>query len=230
MAKALSAVKHRTEQLLYMNSLQRRFALQLGHLVGVVISNAGVGPPSDLVTVLNQLLLGHLQVYSLVLLFRLQFSELGLYLGGVNVGVEIGHDGKDNADDHQQGGKEDILGPLVKKTNTHTNSDSIGVSLGALNLPKVGGDDVCLLIKSNKIHPPDPRASRPQRQWAQWCYPQQQLAASQPAAPTSCCWVPTEHKQNCMLWQMIAKKKIMVSPFNLKKKKKKACLFNSIFK
>lgn len=68
--------------------------------------------------VLNRVLLGHLQTLLSVLLVRLQLfglplGKLGLYLGRVDVGVEIGHDGEDDAHQHQQRGEEDVLGPLV---------------------------------------------------------------------------------------------------------------------
>lgn len=68
--------------------------------------------------VLNRVLLGHLQTLLSVLLVRLQLfglplGKLGLYLGRVHVGVEIGHDGEDDAHQHQQRGEEDVLGPLV---------------------------------------------------------------------------------------------------------------------
>lgn len=57
----------------------------------------------------------HLQASFPLLVFRVHLAKLGLNPTWVNVGVEIGHDGKDDAHHHQQGSKEDVLGPLVRK-------------------------------------------------------------------------------------------------------------------
>lgn len=103
MAKVLSGVEHRTKQHLYIKGgekLQRRFALYLG-LFELLLIRAGVNASP-----------GHLQTFSPLLFFRLLLDELGFYLGRVDVGVEIGHDGKDEAHKHQQRGEEDVLGPL----------------------------------------------------------------------------------------------------------------------
>lgn len=55
----------------------------------------------------------HLQTPPLLLLlFGLAVGKLGFYLDRVDVGVEVGHDGKDDAHQHQQGGEEDVLRPL----------------------------------------------------------------------------------------------------------------------
>lgn len=60
----------------------------------------------------------HLQASFPFLVFRVQFGELGLNPARVDVGVEVGHDGKDEAHHHQQGGEEDVLGPLRRKHST----------------------------------------------------------------------------------------------------------------
>lgn len=57
----------------------------------------------------------HLQASFPLLVFRVHLGKLGLNPTWVNVGVEIGHDGKDDAHHHQQGSKEDVLSPLVRK-------------------------------------------------------------------------------------------------------------------
>lgn len=92
-------------------------ALDLG-LYLLLIRAGSFRAPSALFVVLNLVLLGHLQTLLSVFfvrfqLFRLPLCKLGLYLGRVDVGVEIGHDGEDDAHQHQQRGEEDVLGPLV---------------------------------------------------------------------------------------------------------------------
>lgn len=86
----------------------RRVALDPG-LFAFLLVGAGVRAPS--------VLADHLQTLPPLLLFRLHLDKLGFYLGRVDVGVEIGHYGKDDAHEHQQRGKEDVLCPLVN-TNT----------------------------------------------------------------------------------------------------------------
>lgn len=88
MAKALSEVKHRTKQHLYMT--EGKAALHLGNF-GVLLVRA------VLLAVLKRVLPGHLQTSSPLLLFGVFLGKLGFYLGWVNVSVEIGHDGKDDA-------------------------------------------------------------------------------------------------------------------------------------
>lgn len=41
------------------------------------------------------------------------------YLIGVNVGVEVSHDGEDDADAHQHAGKQQELHPLQPETTSH---------------------------------------------------------------------------------------------------------------
>lgn len=63
----------------------------------------------------------HLQTSPLLLLFILRLGKMWFYLDRVDVGVEVGHDGKDDAHHHQQRGEQDVLSPLKHK---HTSSDS----------------------------------------------------------------------------------------------------------
>lgn len=74
-----------------------------------------IGFPSSLVTMLERVLSDHLQTLPLLPLLRVPLGELGLYLARVDVGVEIGHHGEDDAHDEEQGGEEDVLGPLRNK-------------------------------------------------------------------------------------------------------------------
>lgn len=92
MANALSEVKHRTKQHLCMTEgkAAEKVCLHLG-LSGVLLIRA------VLLVVLKRVLPGHLQTSSPLLLFGVFLGKLGFYLGRVNVGVEIGHDGKDYA-------------------------------------------------------------------------------------------------------------------------------------
>lgn len=99
------------------NQNQSVAVLHLGFL-GVHLIRAGVGSLPDLVMAAEAVLVVHLQTFPLLLLFRLRLAKLGFYLDWVYVGVEVAHDGKDDADHHQQRGKQDVLSPLVKKTHT----------------------------------------------------------------------------------------------------------------
>lgn len=67
--------------------------------------------PLLLVVVFDRLLL-HLQALLLLLVLGLLVAEPGLYLGRVHIGVEVGHDGEDDAHSHQQRGEQDVLSPL----------------------------------------------------------------------------------------------------------------------
>lgn len=84
-------------------------------LFGALVIRAGIRTPPVLFVALSWAFPGHVKVFPLLLLFRLHFIKLGLYLGWVSVGVKIGHDGKDDTHQHQQGGEENVLGPLVKR-------------------------------------------------------------------------------------------------------------------
>jgi len=83
---------------------------------------AGVRAPPLLLRVLP----GHLHArLPPLLLFGLLPGELGLYLGRVDVGVEVGHEGEDAAHHQQQGGEEDVLGPLVDGDKHAVNREGI---------------------------------------------------------------------------------------------------------
>lgn len=84
-------------------------------LFGALVIRAGIRTPPVLFVALSWAFPGHVEVFPLLLLFRLHFIKLGLYLGWVSVSVKIGHDGKDDTHQHQQGGEENVLGPLVKR-------------------------------------------------------------------------------------------------------------------
>lgn len=84
-------------------------------LFGALVIRAGIRTPPVLFVALSWAFPGHVKAFPLLLLFRLHFTKLGLYLGWVSVGVKIGHDGKDDTHQHQQGSEENVLGPLVKR-------------------------------------------------------------------------------------------------------------------
>lgn len=51
----------------------------------------------------------------MLIIFIIILLKLSLNFCRINVGVEIGHDGEDDAHCKQQTGKEKILGPLLKE-------------------------------------------------------------------------------------------------------------------
>lgn len=51
----------------------------------------------------------------LVLVIWFLLHELGLNLSRIFILIEVRHDGEDDADCHQQGGKEDVLSPLLRR-------------------------------------------------------------------------------------------------------------------
>lgn len=95
------------------NQNQIRAVLHLAFYGDSLIAGAGEGPLPNPVAAT-----GSLQNSPLLVLFRLRVGKLGFYLDRVDVGVEVSHDGKDDAHHHQQRGEEDVLSPLVNR-NTH---------------------------------------------------------------------------------------------------------------
>lgn len=144
----------------HLNQDQSGALLHLGFL-GVQHIRAGVGSHPEPVTATERVCMVHLQTFPLLILFRLRLGELGFYLDRVYVGVEVAHEGKDDADHHQQRGKQDVLSPLVNK-NTHAvrlvDKFALQQTLHGLLTTLTKAFPFIEDAPANRIHPPVPRA------------------------------------------------------------------------